>query len=183
MPKRKRKNKLPYLIILVILVSVFVTMAIQARNKEDDEGGDTGSYTSIEQDDDEEEVNKKEISEESNEGSADVVEKKAVQYDGGSPNESESLTGAINYASVNGDKFLIRVSIDQYLEEGTCELVLMQGGEVVYHEATDIMGDATASTCMGFDVPMTSLSGGETQFTVYLDSGGRVGEISGGIEL
>lgn len=181
MPKRKRKNKIPYLIVLVILVAVFVTMAIQARNKEDNEGGDTGNYTSVEQKD--EEGGKKENGEEPKEELEDVIERKTVQYDGGSPNELDNLTGAINYAGINGDKLLIRVSIDQYLEEGNCELVLMQVGEVIYHSAAEIMGDATASTCKGFDVPVTALSNGEIQFTVYFNSGDKAGEVSGGIEL
>lgn len=129
------------------------------------------------------EEEKNESEKEVEENIEEYIDKKPIQYDGGSPNEFEYLTGVVNYITANEDKLVIRTSIDQYLETGTCELVLVQNEETVYQETVDIINDATTSTCKGFDVPVNGFSSGEVQFIIYLNSGDRVGEISGGVEI
>lgn len=167
---------------MVILVVVLAVIALKIRDNFEKETAGTSGEAETEQTQVEEKVIEGATVPEEEEET--VIEKKAIQYDGGSPNEFNYLTGVVNYAGLNGDKVMIRVSIDQYLEEGECELVLVQDGEVIYQETVEIMGDATSSTCKGFDVPTAGLiSSGELQFTVYLNSGERVGEISGGMEL
>ena len=188
MPRRKRNKKwISTVIILILLVIAGVVVYFvwdgYFRDKIGDNAGKTGSDSS--QISDKKESGKEEQDEnvKTDSETDPAYEKKAVQYDGDSPNELDSLTGSVSYASVNAGRLSIRVSVDQYLEEGTCKLVLVQGGEEVYQETAEIMGDATTSTCRGFDVPTTSLSSGEVQFTVYLLSGNRAGEVSGGVEI
>lgn len=187
MPRRKRNKKwISTVIILILLVIAGVVVYFvwdgYFRDKSGvDAGGDTTSEVSDKKDSSSEDSKDENVKTDSEVDPAH--EQKAIQYDGGSPNELDVLTGSISYASVSGNKLLIRVSIDQYLEEGTCELALVQGGETVYQETAEIMGDATTSTCKGFDVPMTSLVSGEVQFTVYFLSGDKVGEVSGGVEI
>ena len=190
MPRRKRNKKwISTVIILILLVIAGVVVYFVWDGYFRDKSGDSTDNTSgntTSQVDDKKKTSEAEQQSEDIKTDSDTdstYEKKAIQYDGDSPNILDNLTGSINYARVNGDNFSIRVSIDQYLETGSCELVLVQGGGAVHQETVEIMGDATTSTCKGFDVPVTKLSSGEVQFTVYLLSGDKVGEISGGVEI
>lgn len=118
-------------------------------------------------------------------GSADdmVVEEKepVVQYDGEDPNELDGLTGVITYADVVGDKLMIRVNIDQYLESGSCELSLIQGS-VKYSDTANI-NSVTTATCEGFDVPVNELGEGNYQITIKLNAGGKTGTINGEVNV
>lgn len=186
MSRRKRnKNWIFKTIILVLLVVAGVVVYFvwdgYFRDKGGEEKGDEDNSTQIVEADGEEK--KDDLKKESEEDIEEYIDKKPIQYDGGSPNEFEYLTGVVNYINADGDKVVIRTSIDQYLEDGTCELVLIQNEETVYQEAVDIINDATTSTCKGFDVPKSGLSVGEVQFIIYLNSGDKVGEISGGVEI
>jgi hypothetical protein len=190
MPRRKRNKKwifklLFFILLVVACLVIYFVWDGYFRDKGDQETrGSDNDYAQVEEKNDEGNTKNDDAEQKESENEVDpAYEEKAIQYDGESPNESDVLTGAISYSSVNGNNYSIRVSIDQYLEEGVCELVLVQGGGVVYQETVDIMGDATTSTCKGFDVPMANLSSGEVQFTVYFSSGDRVGEVSGGMEI
>ncbi|MBR6505268.1 hypothetical protein IKT18_00270 [Candidatus Saccharibacteria bacterium] len=186
MSRRRRNRRWVFKVIVpmfVVVVACIVWASFLNGGDKGDDGigvGDEEVYTLIA---DDEELENDSEKEESSGNIDDYVNKRPIQYDGGSPNELEYLTGVVNYVKTNGGKLLIRVSIDQYLEEGTCELVLLQEGNIVYQETTDIVGDATTSTCKGFDVPMASLISGEVQFTIYLSSDDRVGEVNGGAEI
>ena len=121
---------------------------------------------------------------EKDEEATEKIEKERVpQYDGDDPNVSEALTGAITYAGVNGGKLIVRVNIDQYLEEGTCGLVLSRGGAELYSESASVVGGPSTSTCEGFDVPVDELGNGEVRIIVNLESGSKKGEIMGGVTI
>ena len=117
---------------------------------------------------------------ETGELSEGVTEKaKVVQYEGEDPNEAEDLSGVVTYAAVSGSNLVIRVSIDQYLSEGSCELTLRRGGVTIYNSIASIVGNASTSTCEGFDVPTGELGGGNVEIVINLSAGGRNGVISG----
>ncbi|MBR3248584.1 hypothetical protein IKF89_00960 [Candidatus Saccharibacteria bacterium] len=104
---------------------------------------------------------------------------KVVQYEGEDPNTLEELTGVVTYAGVNGENLMVRVSIDQYLTEGSCELTLTRGGATIYNSIADIVGDVATATCKGFDIPVAELGGGEVQININLKADGKSGEIRG----
>ncbi len=184
MPRRKRNRRwiTKLLVLAVVLVGMYFVWDVFLKNKEIDKGNNSNGGTQAIATD-EGKPNESAEKEETREDINDYIEKRPVQYDGGSPNESEYLTGAVNYVKTNGGKLLIRVSIDQYLESGTCELALTRDGGVIYQELVDIIGDATTSTCKGFDVPVASLTSGEAQFIVYFASGDRTGEVKGEVSI
>ncbi len=109
----------------------------------------------------------------------DEVEKKTVLYDGENPNEMEVLTGVVTYAGATGDNLMIRVNIDQYLEEGECRLALYENGAVIYRDDTQIVGGASTATCEGFNVPISEIGSGNYEIVINLNSGEKVGTIRG----
>ena len=118
------------------------------------------------------------------EGLPEEIEKEEIiQYDGGDPNEKESLTGAITYLGVSGNDLVVRVNIDQYLSGGDCEMNIVRGSEVLYTSTVPIIDSASTSTCEGFNVPVEKLSSGKIQVNINLSSGERIGIISGETEI
>ena len=181
--KRKRKNCKKWLIRL-LMVGLFVAagavcyLVWDAYFKTDDmmdNGGDNTVDTVVEKP-----VENSEIIE----VNEDVVEKeKVVQYDGEDPNVSEELTGVVTYAGAAGEKLMIRVNIDQYLETGECRLKLIRGGEVVYGDVAAIATNVATATCEGFDVPISELGVGGYQIMIDLSSNGKMGVIKGDVEI
>ncbi len=96
------------------------------------------------------------------------------QYEGDSPNTSNSLTGVINYKSVVDGNLTLRVTIDQSLTSGTCSLKLTSAGKTVTRSAS-IITNPSSSTCEGFSVPVSELSSGQWTIEITVTSGGRTG--------
>lgn len=111
------------------------------------------------------------------------VEEKVPQYDGESPNKSDNLTGLVTYADVSGEDLIVRVNIDQFLQEGTCDLRIVRNGVDLYSESVDIQESVTTSTCDGFKIPVSELPKGELQIEISLLSGDRNGKISGRVKI
>lgn len=104
------------------------------------------------------------------------------QYEGDDPNSSESLTGSLTTAHVSGEKFLIRVNIDQYLSSGSCTLE-MSDGDNRHTDSAQIIPSASTSTCEGFDVPLRALGSGKYSINITIESEGKTGHISGEVSI
>ena len=180
MAQKRRKNKKNKKILSVVLflvlfvvagaVAYFVWDGYFREDKKEDE--------------DSEVVDEVEEVEEGGKGAVEeeMIEKEpVVQYEGSDPNEAEGLTGVITYAAVNGDNLMIRVNIDQYLDGGSCELNLVQGG-VKYSDSVSISSVATA-TCEGFNVPVSKLGSGNYQIIIRISSGDKTGTIKGEVNI
>lgn len=111
--------------------------------------------------------------------SGEVEEKRVKQYEGEDPNLAEELTGVVTYAGVNGGKLMIRVNIDQYLTDGSCELTLVRDGAGVYAGTANVVGSPTTSSCDGFDILVAGLGAGNYGIEIKINSGGKTGVIRG----
>lgn len=96
------------------------------------------------------------------------------QYEGDSPNTSNSLTGVINYKSVVDGNLTLRITIDQSLASGTCSLKLISSGKTVSRSAS-VVSNPSSSTCEGFSVPVSELSDGQWSIEITVTSGDRTG--------
>ena len=111
-----------------------------------------------------------------------IKEKTPSQHEGPSANTSASLTGAITYTDISSGKLSVRVSIDQFLEDGTCTLHLTQGEHDYYFEAPITLSASTA-TCRGFDVDTADIPPGDYDIRIDLSSGEKTGSINGKVNL
>lgn len=176
--RRRSKRWVYWLFILLLLVAAvavcYLVWDAYFRDKEDLQ--DIPDSSEIE----EKKEQRGEPSESEAEFKSESVEKKKVeQYDGGNPNEAEELSGAITYAGVSGSNLMIRVNIDQYLEEGSCSLTLARSGATIYNSIASVIGGPSTSSCEGFDVPVSGLGGGKIEITIKLEANGRSGTIRG----
>lgn len=174
---KKQKKWIFRLIVLVLFVTAAVVVylvwdAYFKDKKSNEDSGQSNEQTEIVE----------EVSEPVKTG--EIVEKpKVVQYDGEDPNALEELSGVVTYAGVAGENLMVRVNIDQYLEEGECELVLMRNGTTVYNSTARIIGNVATATCEGFDVPISYLGSGAMEVMVNLNSDGKSGVIQGRADI
>ena len=104
--------------------------------------------------------------------------KKVKQFEGEDPNKAEDLTGAITHAGVTGQELVIATNIDQYLNEGTCELVISNNGATVYSETVAIKPNVSTSACDGFRIPVSVLGSGTMQIVINLSAGSKNGTLT-----
>ena len=184
MPRRKRSKKwISWVVIAILLVIAGVVVYFvwdgYFRDKGDKTAGeDTSDKSSIVDDN----TNKSESATDTAEESLDMgVTDDDVLVN--PTNEYENLTGVITYAGVSGLEFLVRTSIDQYLTDGTCELTILQGGEVVYAASAAILPDVSTSVCDGFNVAVGDLPDGELDIVIEMSSGDKTGVLKRGATL
>lgn len=176
---KKIKNKTdikrhPALIVACILLFLLAGLAaywVLTRNSENNNDAATESSTS-------ETVS---TIEEIDETAASEEEDATVQYEGEDANTYENLTGAIINATVLRSVLTVNVTIDQSLTEGTCTMILTNGDEEMSYSA-DIEMDVQTSMCI-FEEDVSLLVGGTWQIEVLLESGNRVGTITGSVEI
>ena len=174
--KRKKSKKwISWLILLLLLLAASVVAYLvwdsYLRDKPVDDGGQEKQIEKIEKKGTEED-------------GVEIVEKQRIeQYDGNDPNGAEMLSGVVTYAGVNGDRLMIRVNIDQYLDGGECELSLKKDGVVVYSEMANVVGNVSTATCEGFDVPVEGFRNGFVDISIGVRSGNKVGTIESGVDL
>lgn len=176
--RRRRNRKWLWWGVGVILVAVLVAVGVSMGQGSSD--GSRGDDQAESSESEEEVAGEGMATNESEDLDVETAEKKkVVQYEGDDPNEAEELTGVVTYAGVNSGSLMIRVSIDQYLVNGTCELTLERSGAIIYSSIANIVGDVAAATCEGFDVPVGELGGGEIGININLSADGRRGTIRG----
>ena len=181
--RRKRDRKWLWVIIVlmvVIVIIIGIVIGISNANNSSYDSNKNDNSEKIEQKDESKE-NEKTDSERRDEETAN--QQKPVQYEGDDPNELNELTGVITYAGVSGDVLMVRMNIDQYITDGVCDLTLERSGDIIYNSIVSLVGDVSASTCEGFDIPIGGLGGGKTNITIKLNANGRTGTIRGEADI
>ena len=112
----------------------------------------------------------------------DLPQKTPVQNEGENPNNFENLTGVITSSRNDGENFIIRTSIDQYLSSGSCVLK-MNSREKNFSSETKIIPLVSTSTCDGFDIPIKSLGSGKWNIKIEIISENKKGIIEKEVEI
>ena len=175
--KRRNYKKLVWWgagLILIVAIVTGVVVAVNNTGKTNEQGVE--SNEKVEQKD---EIEKSESTENSSKDEETAKQQKVVQYTGDDPNSLDELTGVVSYAGVNGQALMIRVNIDQYLTEGTCELTLTRGGSIIYSDTAAIVGSASTATCQGFDILTSELGEGNVEININVTADGKRGTIRG----
>lgn len=76
----------------------------------------------------------------------------------------------ITAANQNGPTLQIRTLISAVENNGTCTLVLSHNGQNSVMKTANTQALSSASTCQGFDIPVTELSTGTWQATINYES-------------
>ena len=184
MPKRKRNFRWVKWLVFLVIIAGAITVAILVKNnfdkKTDNNGGQT---TNVDKPEEKKAEDKTENQDSGNTEEAQKQEQKVPQYDGESPNKSETLTGLITYADVVNDELVIRINIDQFLQSGNCNLTMSRNGVTHYSQSVGIQESVTTSTCDGYKIPVSELPKGDFVVEISLDSEGKSGKITGRVRV
>ena len=171
------------MLVLLVAAATVVYLVWDSYFKEKDKKTDNGQQETQRVEEKEKEKLEEIVPEAKEEESSEDEGKKVVQYEGEDPNKSESLSGVVTYAGVNGDKLMIRVNIDQFLDDGECVLSLIQNEATIYSDTASVVGGAATATCEGFDVPVGQIGSGDVEIKIIVSASEKTGTISGRAEL
>lgn len=104
-------------------------------------------------------------------------------YEGQGSTESSSLSGVINYKAVVDKTLVIRATINQLIDSGTCNLTLTSTNEKVYSATADVIENPSSSSCQGFDIPVSSLDTGKWNIEIKIKSGDQELTLAGDIDI
>ena len=176
--KRKRNKKWIYWLVVLVLFVLAGTVVYYVWDSYFRDKSEQSSEQRTEQ------VEEKKTEEIDEKEDGNVVEKKKVeQYDGEDPNMADDLSGVVTYAGVSGDKLMVRLNIDQYLDSGSCELVLEKDSSVVYNSVANVISNVSTATCEGFDVPISEIGTGHYVINVNVSAGEKSGIIRGEADI
>lgn len=105
-----------------------------------------------------------------------------VQFEGEDPNMAETLSGSISRAEVIQGTLRVYATIAQSLDSGTCTLIMTDNSGEEYSFVSDIEMNVTTAMC-NFEENIDYASPGTWNLEILLESGDRVGTITGSVEI
>ena len=166
---------------MVLIIGAIVVIILVKNNFDKNNTGDNQQNTDVERQG--EKKAEDDTGDNSGGDEASKQEEKAPQYDGDSPNKSETLTGMITYANVVDGELVMRINIDQLLQSGNCNLTMSRNGITYYTQSVAIQESVTTSTCDGYKIPVSELPKGNLSVEIMLDSDGKTGKITGKVSI
>ena len=191
---RHRSSRPTILVIAVLLVAGIAAFIFALNRHQSDKASSTSEPTTQtegntdspekEKEPEEKQTEPSEPEKEPEEEPEEITQNKApVKQEGEDPNTLSELTGVINYAAVNDDTLMIRVSIDQYLSSGTCFLELTaQNIDDSFSLSDNIAQSASTSSCT-YDIATSLLTGGKYDIKITLNSENKKGIIKGEVDV
>ena len=182
--RRRRQTRLVATVgfLLLILLAGLICYLVwdsYFRDKDEKKKDESGTEQVVNQKEEKGEKPEKQQNEETKTEEVINDEKEEPSYDGENPNQGELLTGVITRSERMNDYLVIRVNIDQYLGEGSCQLILKRDGEIVLTDTVSIVSSAATATCEGFDVPVAEIGEGDYGIEILVNSGDKNGVING----
>ena len=105
-----------------------------------------------------------------------------VQFEGEDPNTAETLSGSISRAEVIQGTLRVYTTIAQSLDSGTCTLIMTDSSGEEYSFVSDIEMNVTTAMC-NFEENIDYAAPGTWNLEILLESGDRVGTITGSVEI
>ena len=113
-----------------------------------------------------------------------AADKTPKQNEDGSDAAPDSINASITMNKISGEKYMLRITIYELLDSGSCELYMENSnGSSVKRTAKIIATGADSSSCEGFDIAKSGIEGGTYDFTVKLTSGEKSNTLKGVIKI
>lgn len=189
--RKQRRNKAPIFIIFFFILAIIATIIVLKIFKIIDQKGKPSSNSEsteiVHQKTDQPSTNNENQPIHTEDGTREDAEagrtpKTPEQYEGQDVNQLNKLTGTITYSEKSGDKYRIRVNINQFLKlPGTCKLTITSASTVVYTQTVSIISNPSSGSCEGFDIPLSSIPSGDLNIKVEVNANQKTGLIEGRI--
>ncbi|RYC73442.1 hypothetical protein [Candidatus Nanosyncoccus nanoralicus] len=165
--RKQRRNKAPIFIIFFFILAIIATIIVLKIFKIIDHKGKPSSNSEtteiVHQKTDQPSTNIENQPIHTEDGTKEDAEagrtpKTPEQYEGQDVNQLDKLTGTITYSEKSGDKYRIRVNINQFLKlPGTCKLTVTSASTIVHTQTVSIISNPSSGSCEGFDIPLSML--------------------------
>ena len=189
--RKQRRNKAPIFIIFFFILAIIATIIVLKIFKIIDHKGKPSSNSEsteiVHQKTDQPSINNENQPIHTEDGTREDAEagrtpKTPEQYEGQDVNQLDKLTGTITYSEKSGDKYRIRVNINQFLKlPGTCKLTITSASTVVYTQTVSIISNPSSGSCEGFDIPLSSIPSGDLNIKIEVNANQKTGLIEGRI--
>lgn len=189
--RKQRRNKAPIFIIFFFILAIIATIIVLKIFKIIDQKGKPSSNSEsaeiVHQKTDQPSTNNENQSIHTEDGTREDAEagrtpKTPEQYEGQDVNQLNKLTGTITYSEKSGDKYRIRVNINQFLKlPGTCKLTITSASTVVYTQTVSIISNPSSGSCEGFDIPLSGIPSGDLNIKIEVNANQKTGLIEGRI--
>ena len=186
--KRHQKTKAPVFVIIFFILAIIATIIVLKIFKVVDFGKNVNHSTETT-----EKIHQK--TDQPNESSglpihtedgtkedaaAGRTPKTPEQYEGQDVNQLDKLTGTVTYSEKSGNRYRIRVNINQFLKlPGTCKITVYSSNNVVYSETVNVVSNPSSGSCEGFDIPLAILPSGNLNFKIDVNANQKTGLIEG----
>ena len=202
----KKHNNTKKIIIAVIIVVVIAAVVAGAwfLTRPNDDGGPKSNDDTTQTEDKQPDSDDDDTSDDSSDDTSDQTDEQSdnqtadddptnggktpPRYEGGSVQDSDTLTGNISGISVAGNNLSIRVTINQYItdSDGRCELTLTAPSGATYDYWSDLIQNPQSTSCYGWDIPVSELGGnvsGHWSAKVVVNGDGRTGTFTQEVDL
>ena len=189
--RKQRKNKAPIFIIFFFILAIITTIIVLKIFKVIDQKGKPSSNSEsteiVHQKTDQPSTNNENQPIHTEDGTKEDAEagrtpKTPEQYEGQDVNQLDKLTGTITYSEKSGDKYRIRVNINQFLKlPGTCKLTVTSASTIVHTQTVSIISNPSSGSCEGFDIPLSGIPSGDLNIKIEVNANQKTGLIEGRI--
>lgn len=201
--KHNNKKKIIIAVIVVVIIAAVAAGAWFFTRPNNDDGQKSNDDT-IQDEDKQSDSGDDDTSDGSSDDASDQTDEQAdsqtadddptnggktpPRYEGGSVQDSDTLTGNISGISVAGSNLSIRVTINQYITDpdGRCELTLTSPSGATYDYWSDLIQNPQSTSCYGWDIPVSELGGnvsGHWTAKVVVNGDGRTGTFTQEVDL
>jgi hypothetical protein len=96
----------------------------------------------------------------------------------GNGSNKASVSAEITAANQNGETLQVRTLIQLVTNEGTCTVSLKRSDGKTYSEQASVQALSSATTCSGFNIPVSELGSGTWDLTVSFENSGYTASAS-----
>ena len=202
----KKHNNTKKIIIAVIVVVIIAAIAAGAWffTRPNDDGGPKSNDDTTQTEDKQPDSDDGDTSDNSSDDTSDQTDEQSddqtadddptnggktpPRYEGGSVQDSNTLTGNISGISIAGDNLSVRVTINQYITDpdGRCELTLTSPSGATYDYWSELVQNPQSTSCYGWDIPVSELGdniSGHWTAKVVVNGDGRTGTFTQEVDL
>lgn len=188
-PNRRRNYRPIVFVAVLVLIAGVVAFIIALNNHNDNSNNKTETTTSETEKKEETTEKETEKEPEAKEAEKEEPKKEPEEIEGKTPVSQDGettateITGVINYAARNEDAVMIRVSIDQYLEIGTCLLEMVSPSTGDTFSLSDTIAPSAATSSCSYDIAANLLTEGKYNIKITIESDNKKGIIEGEVDV
>ena len=182
---KKQKSSFGFLHIFVILALaagitiICMSLLMPPKKKETDDPKPLDTAVNETEQKQREEKTKEEKKEE-----GENPDKTPEKYDGENKVSKETFNASITKSEIVNGKFILRVSIYELVNDGTCKLHMEEKhGSMLDQTAKIVNAGPDSSACEGFDIPVDGIASGSYTYTVTMTNGQKTTVLNGSIAI